>query len=547
MGAYLKFHQLERSPFEGAESAQLVLATEALRKAFAEIKTGLDEGSPRICMSGGAGIGKSSLARALPKLLSKDAVCALIRDPSHPWARVKASIAKQLRLEAGQLSRASLVTARRGGRSIVIVIDQAEKLPTESLEHLDMVLGYRDDAGAQLVQCVLLASLEGAPRGEDVPLLWWLDKLTTRQLTMTPIPPAGLRSYVDKHLKKAGARASIFDNGALLAIHRYTGGVPGAVSALCEQLLDRAAEAGAHRVTAALVARAFGEPPEQGPGRDPLAPEESLIDHSNTPPTYELERPQQSAPLPSFGEARSARRPPPRAPSREPESESEPELELQVQQGLLPMEDTDDRGRQSDFSGPRARTGSAASAPRVQTHRSRPSAAPGGGRSTRLVRKLISLAVLAVLAAVAHAWWRTANLDDYLARYLAAVRSKATASMQRPSVPAAEQTREDEATVPPLVPPADRELALRSLALEDTQGRDEDPHPNGLTADLRLRPEDTAPVPPATEAPAEDLSLKDLYHIAEEEAEEEKGEPEEAEPWTQQAPENAPAAPASRR
>ena len=64
------------------------------------------------------GIGKSSLGRALPKLLSADAQCVLIRDPSTDWTRIKATIAKQLGLEAGQLSRASLVAARRDGQGV---------------------------------------------------------------------------------------------------------------------------------------------------------------------------------------------------------------------------------------------------------------------------------------------------------------------------------------------------------------------------------------------------------------------------------------------
>lgn len=539
MAAYLKFHRLGRSPFEGAESAQLVLATEALRTAFAEIKTGLAERSPRICVSGGPGIGKSSLARALPKLLSKDAVCALIRDPSRPWARVKASIAKQLRLEAGQLSRASLTAARRGDRGIVIVIDQAEQLPAESLEHLDVLMGYRDDAGDQLVQCVLLANLEGAPRGQDVPLLWWLDRLTTRQLTMTPIPAAGLRSYVDKHLEKAGAPASIFDDGALLAIHRYTGGVPGAVSRLCEQLLDKAAAAGARRITASLVASVFGEAPEQAPGREPLAPLESLIDHSNTPPACEPAAPATS--LPAFGERPPMRRGPPRAPV------AEPEPELEVQQGLLPLDDADNHADERDVF--RHLNRNVGAPPRGETRRPLASASPGRGRSARLVRNLMALAVVAVLAAVAHAWWRAANLDEYLADYLTMMRSRAGSPAARQPPRRAEQPAPGpEAVVPPLVPPADRELALRSLALEDTQGREDDPHPTGLTPDLRVhRAGDAAasgsasvrrPATPADPAP----SLKDVHEIAQDGGREGQ----QVEPWTQQAPEGAPAAPASR-
>ena len=87
MATYLKFHQLKRSPFEGRESNQLVLATASLRSAYADIRSSLRENSPRICISGSSGIGKSSFARALPKLLESEAQCVRVRDPGSHWSR----------------------------------------------------------------------------------------------------------------------------------------------------------------------------------------------------------------------------------------------------------------------------------------------------------------------------------------------------------------------------------------------------------------------------------------------------------------------------
>ena len=58
MATYLKFHQLERSPFEGRGDDPFVLATPSLRRAYAEIRSGMEDDSPRICLSGSSGIGK---------------------------------------------------------------------------------------------------------------------------------------------------------------------------------------------------------------------------------------------------------------------------------------------------------------------------------------------------------------------------------------------------------------------------------------------------------------------------------------------------------
>jgi type II secretory pathway predicted ATPase ExeA len=69
VSAYLKFFELERSPFDAKAQGQVVLGTRAIRDAFAAIESGIAEGASRICVNGGPGIGKTSLARALPKLL----------------------------------------------------------------------------------------------------------------------------------------------------------------------------------------------------------------------------------------------------------------------------------------------------------------------------------------------------------------------------------------------------------------------------------------------------------------------------------------------
>ncbi len=267
MSAYLKFFQLEKSPFDTRAQSALVLGTKALRSAFGEIEAGLDDGAPRICVDGKEGLGKTSLARALPKLLGESSRVVLILNPSLPWSTLRSAIVKQLDLAEGNLSRKTLMRARSEGRRLVIVVDQAERISSESLEHLDILLGYKNDDDQQLLHCVLLANLQAAAsqhneQGEQTPLLWWLDKLNTLQLEFQPVPPDGVSSYVIKHLKRAGwKRGQIFTPEALQTIHRLTGGVPREMSDLCERALELAAEEETDCIDAQLVEDVFGEIP----------------------------------------------------------------------------------------------------------------------------------------------------------------------------------------------------------------------------------------------------------------------------------------------
>jgi len=244
MSAYLKFFELEQSPFEGRAQAQVVLGTRALRDAFALIRGGLEEGDARICVSGGPGLGKTSLARALPKLLGENARVAVILDPDVSWESLRGSIAKQWGLEAGGLARAALIEAARDQR-LVLVIDQAERAAEELLDHLDILLSYRSENDEPVVQSILLARLSGNDQQDPAPLVWWLDRIHTLQLEFAPLPRDGIESYVHKHMKRAGWQGErLFTTEAALAIHGYTGGIPGEVSRLCERLLVEAGEAG---------------------------------------------------------------------------------------------------------------------------------------------------------------------------------------------------------------------------------------------------------------------------------------------------------------
>jgi len=245
MESYLKFFELDQSPFDAEGKHGVVLGTEALRKAFREIRQGLDEGAPRICVSGNQGLGKTSLCRALPKLLSDSAQLVQIMNPDRPWQEILTIIARKLGLPDESLSRRELLAARGDHPYLVIAFDQAELLSRDSLEHLDALMRFLDDDDCQLVHCVLFANLESAPSGADIPLLWWLDQLTTLQLRFAPIPAAGIHHYIEKRLEKAGwAGGDLFSPDACLAIHRSTGGVPRAVNQVCERALAEASSLG---------------------------------------------------------------------------------------------------------------------------------------------------------------------------------------------------------------------------------------------------------------------------------------------------------------
>jgi type II secretory pathway predicted ATPase ExeA len=198
-------------------------------------------------------MGKTSLARALPKLLDEEARVAVILRPSTSWNAIRSSIAKQWKLGEGGLARSNLLSFARENR-LVLVIDQAESASTDILDHLDVLLSYRTEDDEPVVQSVLFANLSAYANNDPPPLIWWLDRIQTLELQFAPLPRDGVGSYIHKHLKRAGWKGgSLFSFDAAHAIHGYTGGTPGEVDRVCELLLNEAAERNLRAIDAAFV------------------------------------------------------------------------------------------------------------------------------------------------------------------------------------------------------------------------------------------------------------------------------------------------------
>ncbi len=282
MAAYLRFYQFDASPFESSnQNRGMVLGTRSLREAFKQVKNGLTEDSPRICLSGSGGVGKTSFCRALPRLLGDSAKVALVLNPRRSWREIRDTIAKKFELVGGAISRRALLEASGATKQLVLVIDEAEYLSHESLDHLDILLQYKRDDGRQLLHCVMLANLDSAASRTEIPLFWWLDKLTTLQLQFSPIPLEGLRHYVEKHLAKAGwAGGELFTEDALEAIHLNTGGLPRAINELCEKILMEGGAQGLTSISAEFIEELGGDTSEPEIERPVLASPKVSADFS---------------------------------------------------------------------------------------------------------------------------------------------------------------------------------------------------------------------------------------------------------------------------
>jgi type II secretory pathway predicted ATPase ExeA len=249
LSTYLTHFALCHPPFDESEGTRVVIGTGAIREMRDSIRTGLEAGETRIGVLGDSGLGKTCLARALPKLLGNSFRVALLRDAGLAWSEADRHMTRQWDLTEREASSPLPSTDGRAPR-LVLVIDQAERATAAFLDQLDSLLARGQEGTGPLVQSVLFAR----PDPVDSPLLDWLDRRHARQEGFPPLALEGVASYVDKRMRRAGWTGEpLFEEAAVHAIHQVARGIPGTISSLCSTHLVAAAQANLQKIDAAFV------------------------------------------------------------------------------------------------------------------------------------------------------------------------------------------------------------------------------------------------------------------------------------------------------
>jgi len=269
---YLPSFGLREKPFALSPDPRYLFLAESHREALAHLLYGVDQGEGFIAVVGEVGTGKTTLCRTLLQRLGAETEVAFLFNPDLSALELLEAVCRELGLGAtGGGSRRDLldrindflVHNKRAGRRVLLIIDEAQNLPAETLEQVRLLSNLETET-SKLIQIVLLgqpeleaklASRELRQLGQRVSV-WW---------KLAPMQRAEAYEYVRHRLRVAGNPGrSPFSEGALREVHRRAMGVPRVMNILCDRALLTAYAASAREVRAVHVRRAAAE---LGPGR----------------------------------------------------------------------------------------------------------------------------------------------------------------------------------------------------------------------------------------------------------------------------------------
>ena len=269
---YERFFGLREQPFALTTDPRFHYKTESHRRAFDELRRGLERGEGFLLLTGETGMGKTTLSRAVIDALGGRTFSALITNP----AVANAELLRVILRDFGVVSREEI---RRGrfesadaqhlhetlesflrslaplGARAVLVVDEAQGLTERTLEQL-RVLGNMEAGGRRLIQIIL----SGQPKLAamvDADDMTQLSQRISRRVRLEPMSRDEVEQYVAHRLRIAGGEAQVgFTPDAIALVHRQSQGIPRSVNLLCDRALDEAGADAATTVTAEHLKRA---------------------------------------------------------------------------------------------------------------------------------------------------------------------------------------------------------------------------------------------------------------------------------------------------
>ena len=242
---YCDFFGFSEKPFTITPNPHFVFLSTVHREAFARLLYGVDSHAGFIALTGEVGTGKTTMLRTLLTQLDPEKyTSALIFNPCMSGEQLLAGICREFCIEAGEhnsfgyldaLNR-FLLEQNSAGRTVVLVIDEAQNLGPELLEQVRMISNLETERD-KLIQIILA----GQPELNDVLRrhdLRQLNQRITVRCRLTPMKLDDTTQYINHRLKISGSRIpDIFSRAAVRHIYRFSHGIPRLINVVCEQAL----------------------------------------------------------------------------------------------------------------------------------------------------------------------------------------------------------------------------------------------------------------------------------------------------------------------
>ncbi len=242
---YLYHFGLTELPFTLTPNTNFFLALEPHEEALAVLMTALKTGEGFIKVVGEVGTGKTLLCRKLLNEIPEHFVTAYIPNPYLNPDELRRAVALELGVKQAQRMSAQLLTQRiqnrllelhSKGHSVVLILDEAQALPAQSLEALRLFTNLETET-RKLLQVVLFAQPELDQRLAETEFRQLRQRITF-SYQLRAMNSNEVQQYIQHRLQVAGYKgAALFSSKLCKKITAASKGIPRIVNVLCHKML----------------------------------------------------------------------------------------------------------------------------------------------------------------------------------------------------------------------------------------------------------------------------------------------------------------------
>lgn len=242
---YESYYGFTERPFQLSPDPRFFFATSHHQRALSYLQYGLDQGEGFIVITGPIGTGKTTIARNLLATIADEKIVAaqLVTTKLTPEELLEL-VAAEFKIPFKGNSKAEilrsieifLIQLHKQGKRALLLVDEAQNLPSETVEELRMLSNFQLD-DKPLIQSFLL----GQEELKDIIQAPNMEQFRQRIIASAHLKPLSVEevtNYIKHRLQQVGCdNESLFSVEAFEAIHEKTLGVPRKINIFVDRLL----------------------------------------------------------------------------------------------------------------------------------------------------------------------------------------------------------------------------------------------------------------------------------------------------------------------